>query len=248
MIPPTSIDGTDITGATIDGTDVQEITVDGDVVFSASTVPDSEDLHLRVSAIDDGRSTGNITTIPDLTGNGFDLSGSAEIVNSGAFNKRSYRFNGSSDIMETTFSDLQQPNHIFLAYKIRNNNTSANRVIFDSATGGGTNTRHVYYIGNQFSGNPLTIFAGQNVFGPTVDTNSRIAETLFDGSSSTLYYDNVLETTGNAGSHALGGFAIGANGNNTQYSELDLVELLLYPQDKSAIRQQVYQYLDNKVQ
>ena len=35
MIPPTSIDGTDITGATIDDTDVQEITVDGDVVFSA---------------------------------------------------------------------------------------------------------------------------------------------------------------------------------------------------------------------
>jgi len=39
MIPPTSIDGTDITGATIDGTDVQEITVDGDVVFSAESLP-----------------------------------------------------------------------------------------------------------------------------------------------------------------------------------------------------------------
>jgi hypothetical protein len=39
MIPPTSIDGTDITGATIDGTDVQEITVDGQTVFTA--VPDS---------------------------------------------------------------------------------------------------------------------------------------------------------------------------------------------------------------
>ena len=37
MIPPTSIDGTDITGATIDGTDVQEITVDGDVVFTSTT-------------------------------------------------------------------------------------------------------------------------------------------------------------------------------------------------------------------
>jgi len=35
MIPPTSIDGTDITGATIDGTDVTEITVDGDTVFTA---------------------------------------------------------------------------------------------------------------------------------------------------------------------------------------------------------------------
>ena len=39
MIPPTSIDGTDITGATIDGTDVTEITVDGDVVFSAGPTP-----------------------------------------------------------------------------------------------------------------------------------------------------------------------------------------------------------------
>jgi len=35
MIPPTSIDGTDITGATIDGTDVTEITLDGDTVFTA---------------------------------------------------------------------------------------------------------------------------------------------------------------------------------------------------------------------
>jgi len=34
--PPTSIDGTDITGATIDGQDVEEITVDGQTVFAAS--------------------------------------------------------------------------------------------------------------------------------------------------------------------------------------------------------------------
>jgi len=33
---PTSIDGTDITGATIDGTDVQEITVDGQTVFTSA--------------------------------------------------------------------------------------------------------------------------------------------------------------------------------------------------------------------
>jgi len=36
---PTSIDGTDITGATIDGIDVQEITVDGQTVFSAESLP-----------------------------------------------------------------------------------------------------------------------------------------------------------------------------------------------------------------
>jgi len=49
MIPPTSIDGTDITGATIDGTDVTEITVDGQTVFSAVQGADI-----------DGFETGNI--------------------------------------------------------------------------------------------------------------------------------------------------------------------------------------------
>jgi hypothetical protein len=39
MMPPTSIDGTDITGATIDGTDVTEITVDGQTVFTAGVLP-----------------------------------------------------------------------------------------------------------------------------------------------------------------------------------------------------------------
>jgi len=42
MMPPTSIDGTDITGATIDGTDVTEITVDGQTVFTAGPdIPDN---------------------------------------------------------------------------------------------------------------------------------------------------------------------------------------------------------------
>jgi len=36
---PTSIDGTDITGATIDGTEVSEITVDGQTVFTAGLPP-----------------------------------------------------------------------------------------------------------------------------------------------------------------------------------------------------------------
>jgi len=42
---PTSIDGTDITGATIDGTDVQEITVDGQTVFTAGPTPAPDRLY-----------------------------------------------------------------------------------------------------------------------------------------------------------------------------------------------------------
>ena len=56
MIPPTSIDGTDITGATIDGTDVQEITVDGDVVFTAAPTIPSGATHFY--ALDEG--TGSV--------------------------------------------------------------------------------------------------------------------------------------------------------------------------------------------
>jgi len=54
---PTSIDGTDITGATIDGTDVTEITVDGQTVFTAGPSPG------RHFYITDGGSTSGPATL-----------------------------------------------------------------------------------------------------------------------------------------------------------------------------------------
>ena len=61
---PTSIDGTDITGATIDGTDVQEITVDGDVVFSATTIVDDfETQNLNIWSGDTGSYTIDTSTV-----------------------------------------------------------------------------------------------------------------------------------------------------------------------------------------
>ena len=59
MIPPISIDGTDITGATIDGTDVTEITVDGQTVFTAGPpiiVDDFESGNLNIWEGDTGSS------------------------------------------------------------------------------------------------------------------------------------------------------------------------------------------------
>jgi len=52
MIPPTSIDGTDITGATIDGTDVTEITVDGQTVFTS--IPPDAGLHYYLADFNNG--------------------------------------------------------------------------------------------------------------------------------------------------------------------------------------------------
>jgi len=70
MIPPTSIDGTDITGATIDGTDVTEITVDGDTVFQAREVPVVEYL------IDEGSGT----TLNNNVGSSFDATSSGSPI------------------------------------------------------------------------------------------------------------------------------------------------------------------------
>jgi hypothetical protein len=52
--PPTSIDGTDITGATIDGQDVEEITVDGQTVFTSGVIPNLVDIRFRM---DEGSGT-----------------------------------------------------------------------------------------------------------------------------------------------------------------------------------------------
>jgi len=81
MIPPTSIDGTDITGATIDGTDVQEITVDGDVVFTSgggvsTPPPDASNLianydALAITGLSDGQV---VNTWADQSGNNRDMS------------------------------------------------------------------------------------------------------------------------------------------------------------------------------
>lgn len=54
-MPPTNIDGSEITGATIDGQEVSEITADGDVVFTAA--PDIPDTQINRTADDTSASS-----------------------------------------------------------------------------------------------------------------------------------------------------------------------------------------------
>jgi len=75
MIPPTSIDGTDITGATIDGTEVTEITVDGQTVFTGV-----------FSSSFEGTFSDEFTSDPDWSfssSKAFDGNQSAQMSNSG---------------------------------------------------------------------------------------------------------------------------------------------------------------------
>jgi len=91
---PTSIDGTDITGATIDGTDVQEITVDGQTVFTSGPPAgthfynidnrnDAEVLHYELSTPFDIANKGSTTSTLSLSVNtieGMALTPSGETI------------------------------------------------------------------------------------------------------------------------------------------------------------------------
>jgi len=115
---PTSIDGTDITGATIDGTDVQEITVDGDVVFSGgpSNLPLAYSNLVAWYPFDSatygGSNADDVTAIIggsgddtayDGTVNGasYQSSNGVTDINAGA-NSGAYDFDGSNDAIAIT--------------------------------------------------------------------------------------------------------------------------------------------------
>jgi len=107
MIPPTSIDGTDITGATIDGTDVQEITVDGDTVFSAVSLPTGQ---LARYKFDEGSGT----TASDDLGNEGDITlqnGASFISNNDYEGGFGVSFDGTDDVcqMPSPFSFATNP-------------------------------------------------------------------------------------------------------------------------------------------
>jgi len=98
MMPPTSIDGTDITGATIDGQDVQEITLDGQTVFSAGILrPPSGVSYWTFDNVD----TSGSTAI-DVWGSNDGTINGATTGQSGANDQyttdESYDFDGSDDV------------------------------------------------------------------------------------------------------------------------------------------------------
>jgi len=100
---PTSIDGTDITGATIDGQDVQEITVDGQTVFSAGPAPgnfqfDAQDLNLA-----DGDP---VTSWPDTLGRDTLTGGQNLVYDTSTMNDASVQATNTNGTIESTNSAL----------------------------------------------------------------------------------------------------------------------------------------------
>jgi len=182
MIPPTSIDGTDITGATIDGTDVQEITVDGQTVFTAGPPrPPSGVAYYTFNNAD----TSGATAIDVWGSNNGTISGATTGVtgaNDTYNTAEAYNFDGLNDFVDTGF--------------IPNTNSFSFSCFFKPESGSGTQ----YLIGNPSVSGDLNHTAGFGV--RFVDGNVNVLSGSgnfngFNGSSLALNtYHHVVVTHG----------------------------------------------------
>jgi len=202
MIPPTSIDGTDITGATIDGTDVTEITVDGDTVFtSVFEIPDSAVAHFNAQNLS-GFSDGNtVTTWPEEV-SGSDATGTATYRPSAINGHPALEFNGSSDEFSATLGTFSQPNTIFAVVDLV---TLKDAIVVSERQPNDTNRNNVEY---DVDNSRWSIFAGDGLSGAD-DQGVVLLSTKFDGSNSVLRQNGTQTASGFAGSEALDALAIG---------------------------------------
>jgi hypothetical protein len=148
---PTSIDGTDITGATIDGTDVQEITVDGQTVFTAGPTLPVGFSNLVAwypfdSATYGGSNADDVTAIiggsgDDTAYNGtvfgatYQSSGGVTDINAGA-NSGAFDFPNNTDKIDVTGANVSSTQWTIMAYYEQNGGPDTQHAIVLANTGG----------------------------------------------------------------------------------------------------------------
>jgi len=216
---PTSIDGTDITGATIDGTDVTEITVDGDTVFTAGPdLPASTVLHLDADDYDDANNNwvANIgSDVPDGSGN---PSSTTVTVSGSSFPAVRYdKSNSDASILNST---IATGDPIVLIYSVRRRTLGAFEYYLD---GGGKNTF------GHFESSPAERIAAipgnLDAQGGTADTNFHVFTFDFSSSSGSLRKDgSTIATDTSVSLVDLDGLHIACRGDVVQFSDNDVLE------------------------
>jgi len=216
--PPTSIDGTDITGATIDGQDVQEITVDGDTVFTAApSLPNSAVAQWDASALS-GNDGDTINTFTDQIGS-FDLSGNATLQTNGIGGVQSLSFNGSNEnftLSSASWTSLSQPNTTISVVDLQ----TTNRAYFlDDTTG---NNRHQH----RWDVDEWLFFAGSVLTGGVA--TQQLLTVTWDGSNSEFRADGSQVTTGNLGTRTWDSITLGSAAGDVDFWDGLIGEVVVY--------------------
>ena len=223
---------------------VQEVrTGDGRVFFEGDAIPDipdEQDLHARYDATELPLSDGNsVTTWTDETGNGFDLTAGAAptYVASGINGNPSVRFDGVDDFLDVAFSTITQPFTVFIVFDAAADSTLS-RILFRES--GDT-----FALSSDASNN-IGLFAGDSITGGSVGSPT-IVSGLPNGTSSVLRQDGTQVASGDARTNGLNGLTVGSDsGGSGNFLDGDIGEILIYPQDKSAIFADVENYFSIK--
>jgi len=161
---PTSIDGTDITGATIDGTDVTEITVDGDTVFTAQTLPVAYSNLVAWYPFDSaeygGSNADDVTAIiggsgddtaydGTVSGATYQSSGGVQDINAGV-NSGAFDFANSSDKINVTGASVSSTEWTAMAWH-NNDGSSSNKLVAHFDQGNFNDAIEMRTINNQFT-------------------------------------------------------------------------------------------------
>lgn len=152
-------------------------------------------------------------------------------------------FDGSDDVLTNTLgTNLTQPNTYFLVYRFRTDPGANNRGIYDDDTATEQN------FGVRGDNGNLRLNAGVDLnSGISADTADHIHTGVFDGANSVIRQDGTELVTGDAGTGDLTGMFVGAQGDETSHSEVDIGEFLAYDAGLSTSdRDDVESYLSDK--
>jgi len=204
--PPTSIDGTDITGATIDGQEVEEITIDGQTVFTAGpNIPNNAVAHYDATQLtaSDGDPIdpwpNQIAGLNDLDA---DNSRTPTFDTSGINNTPSIDM--TEDFFEVSLS-VTEPFYYFTVYN--NDDAGSEQFIhIHDTTGNKLQARE--------NGNVWSLLTGPDnvISGGTPDSNPHVVSYGVDGPDSFIRVDGVQVASGTVSQDLSGTYQFGNNG------------------------------------
>lgn len=215
---------------------------DGTVLWSANDIPDSGDLHAQYDATEITASDeDSVSTWSDATGNGYDLTatGSPTYKTSGINGNPVVGLDGTDDYFDVSWTAFSQPFSIYIVAQYPTASQSGE--IFDGINA--SSNRHLF---DSDGSDNLRMYTTTGITGSGADTNPHIFSTLWDGGNSTLRKDGTQDASGDVGTNDSAGITVGARGDQNAYGEVEIGEILIYPQDKSGIQSDIESYLSDK--
>lgn len=177
----------------------------------------------------------------DKLGSGHDLLQAVGASQPKWFLNDGVKFDSIDDFMKSSFT-FSQPEQIYIVFK--NISVTNSLKIFDGSSFF-TGYMTQYTVVDEFR-----IHAGGAVSPPQGSLAVGvygIARVLFDGANSSLQINKGAKSIGDVGSASMGGFTLGANGLNQQWSNIQVKETILRKvADTTQDEQVIYNYLAKK--